>query len=186
MINLEYSPNFSVKGSSMREEIKFHVEKIVGLKLQCAGRASNLFWLGFGDIVEIIRRGKTEKTAEYALHIECSWRITLDNKIFVASRDFYSPNSQWDEENEDFDWDILGNNRFDERIKTFLKVKGLLVKQIESDELGGLVMTLSEGYKLEVFPDSSEDDEQSEHWRFFNRKDNSPHFVVTGLGIEMV
>ncbi len=46
----------------MREEIKSQVEKLVGLKLQYAGRASNLFWLGFGDIVQIVRRGRTEET----------------------------------------------------------------------------------------------------------------------------
>ena len=62
-------------------------------------------------------------------------------------------------------------NRFDERIKTFIKEEGQLkVKKIDSDEVGGLKVTLSGGFKLEVFPDSSEDDEQSEHWRFFNRK----------------
>lgn len=100
---------------------------------------------------------------------------------------FYSPSSEWDGYIEDFDWDIQGNNRFDERIKTFLSDKGRLkVKKIESDEVGGLKVFLPDGYKLEVFPDSSEDDEQSEHWRFFNRKDNSPHFVATGMGIEKV
>ncbi|MFJ7730129.1 hypothetical protein ACIQXV_29105 [Neobacillus sp. NPDC097160] len=171
----------------MREEIKSQLGRLMGLKLQYAGRASNLFWLGFGDIVQIIRRGRTEETAEYALHIQCSWRITLGNKIVVASRDFYSPNSQWDEKNEDFDWDIQGNNRFDERINTFIGDNGQLkVLQIDSDEVGGLNVTLSGGYKLEVFPDSSEDDEQSEHWRFFNRKENNPHFIVTGNGIEKV
>lgn len=171
----------------MREEIELQVGKLVDLKLQHAGRASNLFWLGFGDIVEIIRRGRIEETAEYSLHIQCSWRIILDNKIVVASKDFYSPNSEWNEENEDFDWDIPGNNRFDERIKAFIKNnEQIKVLQIDSDEVGGLNIILSGGYKLEVFPDSSEDDEQSEHWRLFNRKENSPHFIVTGKGIEKV
>ncbi|WP_224771222.1 hypothetical protein [Metabacillus idriensis] len=104
----------------MREAIEVELGKIMGLKLQYAGRSSDLFWLGFGEIVQIIRRGRAEETAEYALHIQCSWRITLDNKIVLASGDFYSPNSEWDDLNEDFDWDIQGNNRFDERIKTFL------------------------------------------------------------------
>lgn len=51
-------------------------------------RASNLFWLGFGDMIPIIRRGKIRVSAEYSLHIQCSWRITLNNKIVIASRDF--------------------------------------------------------------------------------------------------
>ena len=188
MVNLEFVVYISVlKGSGMREEIKSQAGKLVGLKLQYAGRASNLFWLGFWDIVQIVRRGRTEETAEYALHIQCSWRITLGNKIVVASRDFYTPNSQWDERNEDFDWDIQGNNRFDERIKHFTNDnRQIEVLQIDSDEVGGFYVTLSGGYKLEVFPDSSEEDEQSEHWRLFNRKENNHHFIVTGNGIEKV
>jgi hypothetical protein len=171
----------------MREEIISHIGKLVDLKLQFAGRASNLFWLGFGDIISVNRRGKTEETAEYALHIQCSWRITLDNKIVVASRDFYSPRSDWEGNQDDFDWDIEGENRFDERIKNFLKVKGsLIVKQVEPDMIGGLKFILSDDYILDVFPDSSEEDEQSEHWRFFNRKDNSPHLVVSVKGIDWV
>ncbi len=171
----------------MKDAIISELGKLVGLKLQYAERACDLFWLGFGDIVQIIRRGRTEETAEYALHIQCSWRITLGNKIVVASRDFYYPNSQWDEKNEDFDWDIHGNNRFDERIKTFIKDnRQIKVLQIDSDEVGGLNVFLSGGYKLEVFPDSSEEDEQCEYWRCFNRKENSYHFVVTGNGIEKV
>jgi hypothetical protein len=155
----------------MKEVIISELGKLVGLKLQFVGRASNLFWMGLGDIVEIIRRGRTEETAEYALHIQCSWRISLGNKIVVASRDFYSPSSEWDGDIEDFDWDIKGNNRFDERIKTFIKDNGQIkVLQIDSDEVGGFNVFLSGDFKLEVFPDSSEDDEQSEHWRLFNRK----------------
>lgn len=171
----------------MRAAIEVELGKIKGLKLQYAGRSSDLFWLGFGEIVQIIRRGRTEETAEYALHIQCSWRITLDNKIVVASGDFYSPNSEWDDLNEDFDWDIQGNNRFDERIKAFLNDNvRLIVERIKADDVGGLVVFLSNGYKLETFPDSSEDDDDSEHWRFFNRKENSPHFVISGDGIEKV
>ncbi|WP_227936450.1 hypothetical protein [Alkalihalobacillus deserti] len=163
------------------------ISELVGLKLQDAGRSSNLFSLGFGEITQIVRRGETQELAEYALHIQCSWRITLNNKIVVASRDFYSPSSEWNGDIENFYWDIQGKNRFDERIKTFIKNKGeIKVQKIDSDDLGGLKVFLSHGYSLEAFPDSSEDDEQSEHWRFLNRKDNSPHFVVTGMGFEKV
>jgi hypothetical protein len=72
---------------------------------------------------------------------------------------------------------IQGNNRFDELINNLIKDKGRLkVEKIESDEVGGLKIFLSDDYILEAFPDSSEDDEESEHWRFFDRKDKSPQF----------
>src|SRR5436305_11467050 len=91
----------------MREVIISELGKLVGLELQDVGRASNLFWLGFGDIIQITRRGKAQESAEFSLHIQCSWRITLNNKIFEASRDFYSPSSEWDEDIDD--WDIKGS-----------------------------------------------------------------------------
>lgn len=172
----------------MREAILTELSKILGLKLQYAGRASNLFWLGFGEMITVTKREKTNTVAEYALNIQCSWRICKGKRIVVASRDFYSPFSGWDEANGDFDWDIQGNNRFDERIKFFLEsVQGnFFVESIDSDAVGGLKVFLSEGFVLEVFPDSTEDDEYSEFWRFFNRKNGSPHFVVTIKGIDKV
>jgi len=170
----------------MKEAIRSQIGKLIGLNLQYAGRASNLFWLGFGEMISVTRRGKTEELAEYALDIQCSWRITKDNKILVGSRDFYSPRTGWNEENDDFDWDVQGNNRFDERIESFIEnaKEHVTVERVEPDEVGGLKIFLSQGYLLEVFPDTSEDDEYSEFWRFFNRRENSPHFVVTGNGIE--
>ena len=172
----------------MKEAIISELSKILGLKLQNAGRASNLFWLGFGEMISITKRERTDTVAEYALNIQCSWRICKGKRILVASRDFYSPFSEWDEANGDFDWDVQGSNRFDELIKSLLKrVQGnIIVESIDSDEVGGLKVFLSEGFVLEVFPDSTQDDEYSEFWRFFNRKNTSPHFVVTINGIDKV
>ncbi|TPF18364.1 hypothetical protein [Priestia megaterium] len=170
----------------MREATKSKVKKLMGLNLRCAGRASNLFWLGFGEKILVTRRGKTEEVAEYALHIQCSWRIAKGNKIVVASRDFYSPRTGLEDENEDFEWDVQGNNQFDERIESFIEGinEHTIVERVDSDEVGGLKIFLSQGYLVEVFPDTSEDDEYSEFWRLFNRKEASPHFVVTGKGIK--
>ncbi|SMQ78177.1 hypothetical protein SAMN05444673_3281 [Bacillus sp. OV166] len=53
----------------MKEVIISELGKLAGLKLQNAGRASNLFWMGFGDMIQINRRGRTQETPEYALHI---------------------------------------------------------------------------------------------------------------------
>ena len=95
----------------------------------------------------VFKRGRTEEAAEYALHIQCSWRIAKGNKI------------------EDIN-------------------EHTIVERVDSDEVGGLKIFLSQGYLLEVFPDTSEDDEYSEFWRLFNRKEDSPHFVVTGNGVK--
>ena len=170
----------------MREATKSKLDKLVGLNLRYAGRASNLFWLGFGEKILVTRRGKREEVAEYALHIQCSWRIAKGNKIVVGSRDFYSPRTGLENENGHFEWDVQGNNRFDERIESIIEDidENTIVERVDSDEVGGLKIFLSQGYLLEVFPDTSEDDEYSEFWRLFKRKEDSSHFVVTGNGLK--
>ncbi|MED4067588.1 hypothetical protein [Priestia megaterium] len=170
----------------MRKEIKLELESLVGSKINNMGRASNLFWLELGERLSVVRRGRTIELSEYALNIQCSWRITQGNKIVVASRDFYYPSSDWNEVKEDFDWDVQGNNKFDEKLKYLMKsiTEPLTVEKIDSDEIGGLKVFLSKDFTLNVFPDSSEDGEYNEFWRFFTRGKGSFHFVVTGNGIE--
>ena len=43
----------------MREKVQTELGKLIGLKLRYAGRASNLFWLGFGDMVLV--KGEKER-----------------------------------------------------------------------------------------------------------------------------
>jgi len=170
----------------MKEEIKLQLESLVGSKLNNIGRASNLFWLELGERLSVIRRGRTIELSEYALNIQCSWRITKENTIVVASGDLYSPNSDWNLDKEDFDWDVQGNNKFDEKIEYLMRSikEPLTVEKIDLDEIGGLTIFLSKGFRLNVFPDISGDDEYSEFWRFYTRGKDSFHFVVTDNGIE--
>ena len=172
----------------MREAIIKETDKLKGLKLRDVTRAANLISLGLGETISITRRGNTEESPEFALHIQCAWRLSTDSKIVVASQDLFVPRSDWTEEDEDFEWDIPGNNRFDERIKDFLKTAdgNLVIIEVQVDSLGGLKILMSDSFVLEVFPDSSYESEDWEFWRFFNRRQNSPHFVVSGNGIEYV
>lgn len=169
----------------MKETIIKETNKLKGLKLRTAGRAAGMLWLGFGEMIPITRRGITEEGPEFALHIQCSWRLSANAKIVVAYQDFFVPRSDWMEEDEDFEWDIYGNNRFDERIRGFLNAadEALVVTDVEVDSLGGLKIFLSARFVLEVFPDSSDEGEYSEFWRLFNRRQNSPHLVVSGNGV---
>lgn len=172
----------------MREAIINETEKLKGLKLRDVTRAANLISLGLGETISITRGGLTEESPEFALHIQCTWRLSNDSKIVVASQDLFVPRADWQEEDEDFEWHVPGNNRFDERITEFLKaVDGnLVIEEVQVDCLGGLKIWMSNSFVLEVFPDSSDESEDWEFWRFFNRRKNSPHFVVSGKGVEYV
>ena len=58
----------------------------------------------------------------------------------------------------------------------------LLVDAIEADVSGGVRLILRHGYTLAVFPDDSL---PGEHWRFLPPWTDTPHFVVTGHGIDI-
>lgn len=157
--------------------------KIIGLPLIAAGRACDLIWFGFGRRIKVkdIRRGGDREVAEYALHIQCPWRITDISKIVVGSYDKYIPNSKI-EYSDEFDWDIQGANRCDEQLKTLfeLHTSNLIVKSVKVDNFGELKISFSDNYVLQVIPDTSTDVEM---WRFFQNGVKKEHLVMTGIGI---
>jgi hypothetical protein len=120
---------------------------------------------------------------DYALRVQCAWRITGPNGIVVASRDRYFPAGDPNNEPPDWQWDVQGANRCDELVKAWSSGHAYVVGSARADSLGGLTLDLSQEFRLEVFPDDSLD---SEHWRLLRPATDAPHFVVTGAGIEQV
>lgn len=156
---------------------------IENLPLRYFGRACNLFWIGFGKLVKRKNsRGIYDEIAEYSLHIQCPWRIVRNNVIVIASQDIYIPktNIEW---TEDFDWDVQGENIFDEKTNQFFSNynDNLIVSRVLVDEYGGLEIDFNDEFKLQIFPSASVDEEV---WRFFKTKDLNSHFVVTGIGVQ--
>ncbi len=169
----------------MKEQIEETLQCLLGLPLWGASRASDLQSFQFGDrgTVSTRRRG-TKEVGEYALHVQCAWRIAGKDGIVVASRDRYYPAGNPDEFPPDFEWDYPGVNRCDERVAALFSEtvnSPLTVEAIQADNAGSISLTLRGGYKLEVFPDDSL---PGEHWRLFQPSIKTEHFVITGLGIE--
>lgn len=160
------------------------LKKIIGFPLRNAGRACDVIWFGFGNLInkEDKRCGGLREVAEFALHIQCSWRLTSFEKIIVGSADKYIPSSEIKNYNN-FDWDIQGANRCDEQLKgLFLNQSTeLIVENIIVDKFGGIKVFLSEDILLDVMPDSSTNNEA---WRFFQNEGETEHLIVTGLGID--
>ena len=94
----------------------------------------------------------------------------------------FRPNSQMNNGNyndNDFEWDVEGNNKFDES-KNFLCDTDLLVEDIIINETGDLKIVLSNDFCIEVYIDTNEDEEC---WRFFEvGNSEKPHIVITGQG----
>lgn len=168
----------------MRKEIIEELASIIDKPLVKIGRAHDLTWLNFGEELERVdRKGVKRVYGEFSLNIQCDWRMARGSEIIIASKDIYSSKSKHDEKAE-FNWEVFGSNKFDERASVFNHFfqNPLIVKEIEADELGSLKISFGDGTVLEVFPDESSDG--NEFWRFINRN-NQQHMVISGAGVEL-
>lgn len=143
------------------------------------GRAGDLCWMLFGSsFKEKNVLGKEVEKGEYSLHLQCPWRIRdmEDSSIKLASGDIYEPRSsiEW---NENFNWDVQGNNLFDEKVEhLFSKEKMILVEKISVLEDGDLEMIFSNKFVLECFIAISI---KEECWRFF-KHGSKKHLIIYG------
>jgi hypothetical protein len=165
---------------SMKDEIQNVISVLVGMPLWSLGRAADLAWFQFGG-PKVVKgwQGKEKKeVGDYALHVQCPWRIRLGHSIVVGRGDiFCTPEEANEPTRSDFDWQK--GNRFDRVVQELFKNESrrFIVQTVEAGEAGSLAIGLNDGYKLEIFP---HDSESGEHWRFFKPHTEEHHFVVTG------
>jgi hypothetical protein len=171
----------------MKNKIEEIFQQLVALPLWGIGRAGSLEWFAFG--VErreiLLRDGKTKIVSEYALHVQCPWRIRYQSKLIVASDDrFYPAGDDPHKDLPDFDWDQQGANQLDQGVSRFLAEHGaspLVVEAVNAKEHGDITISLNSEYFLEIFINNSIADE---HWRFFKPYSKEEHFVFTSKGIQ--
>ena len=176
------NPHNTMNRDSMKYEIELRTGQLSGKRIWGWGRASDLTSFQFGPEREVTgTTGKSKTVGEYALHIQCPWRITAGENIVVGHREVYYPVSG-DEPESDFDWGPMGSNRLDQSLDRIFKDERKLVVQAVEVGVGGyLRLYLSGDLSLEVFPDDSL---AHEHWRLFRPYTSERHLVVTGKGIE--
>ena len=93
----------------MKPQIEKATAVLVGKALWGCTRAADLASFAFGERREAPSSGGGARpVGEFALHVQCAWRITRGDQVLVGSRDLYYPASYGDENREippDFDWD---------------------------------------------------------------------------------
>lgn len=170
-------------------EVLKHLKPLIGLKLSIARRAASMSNFQFGEI----RKVDGGTVGEYALHVDCPWRLEGPHGIVTGWLDLWEPAEEGD---DDFGWqtwteekkDNLQEKRlhkllsgYDEQTLSVVNVTDKLeVEDIQTDAYGGAVLRLSGGYRLVVFPARS----RCEDWRIFQPQNDGPHFVVAGGKIE--
>jgi hypothetical protein len=132
-------------------------------------------WLHFGEMLESPAYGGGTKTVgDWAVHIQCPWRISQRGRIVIAYHDFYYSPAGDDLE----DWDKFGSSQFDSAATLLcaeFQTSPAVVASVQPDDVGGFFIRFSQDYRLDVFPDTSFD--SSEPWRIFQPRLDSEHFV---------
>lgn len=125
------------------------------------------------------RYGVMREVGQYSLHVQCAWRITCEDKLVTAPVDLCMPVDSRPLVGDDFDWQK--GNLFDKKAALLFPSERPQLKVIGAiaGNAGFLSLALEGGYQIEVFPDQFD-----ECWRLFDFDENTPHFVVTGKGIE--
>lgn len=157
-------------------------EELVGKSVCKIGRAAAMCWIHFGRPMEIELRGRKRIVGEFALDLDCPWRIrNINGGIELGSADIFAPASGHSLD-EDFNWDVQGNNLFDEKAK-LLFPEGSQITVTAAGLSGNcdLTITFSNGLCLESFVNASS---QEECWRLFMPDLEHGDLVVTGVGIE--
>lgn len=87
------------------------------------------------------------------------------------------------EKQNNFKWDVQGNNLFDEKSKLWLNDNSpIFVKEYKLNKFGDLKIIFSNQDSLEVFIDSSDN---TECWRLIGPFLGEKHLVLTGLGFAL-
>jgi hypothetical protein len=188
---------------STKTEVKKYLDKLVGLPLSIARRAADLLVLHFGTIQEVenrslsgeLRKNPKGTVGDFALHIQCPWRLENSEGIITGRGDLYvsaETGEYFDKEVDDDSFYKHGTNLQDKRIGELLQgvepitnsymnvTNFLIVESIEAGEFGEATIYLSGGYRLRMFPSNS----IGEHWRLFIPSTEEKHFVVEGSGVE--
>ena len=157
--------------TNISESARNHLSPLIGLRLSASYRAADMRIFHFGTMRKVAKGS----VGEYALHVQCPWRIQTNDRIITGRHDLFTPvevpaGFDW----KNWTWD--GNETLQDRLTSDLLANTeLTVQAVITDRHGGVTLNLSGGYVLVLFPASS----RGEDWRVFV-PNCEHHFVVSG------
>ncbi len=164
------------------------LNQLVGLTLAVARRAANIRVFHFGSMrpaaksdLPSLRDKPRGSIGDFALHIQCPWRIETNKSILTGDSDLWEPLDRskglsYDNWNDDTD-----GNLQDQLIEQFMSHNdNLIVKNVDCRPNCTFTLTFAGDYRLIVFPSGS----TGEDWRLFRPESDESHFVVFGGAIE--
>ena len=130
----------------------------------------------------------------YALHVNCPWRLVTPEKIITGSSDYWQP-SDWHKNSVSWEKEGRPTPHLQEKriLELFLGydpdtksceniTSWLVVEKVDSDNYGGVEIYLTGNYRLQLFPDSTDEDPIiQEEWRLL--EPYGVHFVLRPNGV---
>jgi hypothetical protein len=161
-------------GSTLDHRIREAFTPLIGLKLSMARDTGGMKVFHFGDRRPHPMGGTA---GEFALHVECPWRLVTREKIVTGSGDF-SVAADDDSEGRSGADDTFVSTRdsrllevfgkYDPETDSFENVSPLLrVLSVDADLYGGVRIDVSGGFALQLIPTGSDRDPISETRRLF-------------------
>jgi hypothetical protein len=95
-------------------EMEKALTELIGKRMWTCRRAADIATFQFGQRKHAMDYyDRSTEVGEYALHVQCAWRIVSADTVTVGSRDLYYPAQYVESESipEDFDWDRDPNRR---------------------------------------------------------------------------
>jgi hypothetical protein len=145
-------------GRGVKDAIERALHPLLGLPLWAVGRAGSLAWFQFGQARSVPAfRGGPKKVGEYALHLDCPWRLIEPTGLVVAT-DASEP-------------DLLAQ----------VGSPPLFCAVVSGASDGGVSIRFVGGWLLVIEPAGPD---HLEYWRLFQPGMEGPHVVVGPAGVE--
>jgi hypothetical protein len=164
-----------IAGGGLREPIFAAVTALEGLRMWASTRAVDMEMFAFGGrLTRRAKDGSDHEVGEYALHVQCGWRIWHEGRTYVGSGDDLDPMSSNEGER-------------DRLLRDLFEREKLVVLAVYTGSSGHLLIRFDNGSELEVLPDRgmAEDEEAAENWRFFAPGSDGHHVVYYSNGFRL-
>ena len=148
-----------------QREVEQRLSVLQGLEWSGISRAADMLTLGFGPKHEAKNfYGITKQVSAWALHIQCIWTLSEMGKIIATEESIASS----DEEAKALVMSLQ---------QMLAQRAPIIVEGISADAECGIVISMSQAFRLTVATNAPSDDEG---WRFFETKRDARHFVIKG------
>src|SRR5262245_30789476 len=118
----------------IRQQVIAVLSQIIGLPLTAARRAADMRTFQFGSL-RPVERGSV---GDFALHVQCPWRIEGPGGIVTGRLDLWEPAEAQAQVDENWSYDKSPNLQ-DSRLGQWLAQNRsiLIVRSVDADEFGG-------------------------------------------------